>query len=129
MLLRNRPEIVWAEGDGRTPRGMSNVKTELYCQHYGKSLSVGHSEGTYKLLYPPLPLRHLRQEMDGAQRSGDPHQVRFQATALCMGRDAVHQCRADVRRPAKSSARNCVNYRTVFSQAPLSLQGGGASYP
>jgi len=46
MLFRNRPEIVWAEGDGRTPRGMSTVKTELYCQHYGKSLSLAHWEET-----------------------------------------------------------------------------------
>jgi hypothetical protein len=46
MLLRNRPQIVWAEGDGRTPRGMSKIKTELYCQHYGKSLSVAHWEET-----------------------------------------------------------------------------------
>ncbi len=46
MLWRNRPEIRFAEGDGRTPRGMQNVKTDLYCQHYGKSLSVEHWEET-----------------------------------------------------------------------------------
>ena len=46
MLWRNRTEIVFAEGDGRTPRGMSRVKTDLYCQHYGKSLSVEHWEET-----------------------------------------------------------------------------------
>jgi len=46
MLWRNRPEIVFAEGDGRTPRGMSQVKTDLYCQHYGKSLSIEHWEET-----------------------------------------------------------------------------------
>jgi glycosyltransferase involved in cell wall biosynthesis len=46
MLWRNRPEIGFAEGDGRTPRGMSRVKTDLYCQHYGKSLSVEHWEET-----------------------------------------------------------------------------------
>ncbi len=46
MLWRNRPEIVFAEGDGRTPRGMSHVRTDLYCQHYGKSLSVEHWEET-----------------------------------------------------------------------------------
>ena len=46
MLFRNRPDIVWAEGDGRTPRGMTSVRTELYCQHYGKSLSVAHWEET-----------------------------------------------------------------------------------
>ncbi|MGH6864636.1 MAG: glycosyltransferase family 2 protein [Methyloceanibacter sp.] len=46
MLWRNRPEISFAESDGRTPRGMSNVKVELYCQHYGKSLSVAHWQET-----------------------------------------------------------------------------------
>ena len=46
MLWRNRPEIVFAEGDGRTPRGMNRIATDLYCQHYGKSLSVGHWEET-----------------------------------------------------------------------------------
>ena len=46
MLWRNRPEIVFAEGHGRTPVGMNHVKTDLYCQHYGKSLSVAHWEET-----------------------------------------------------------------------------------
>jgi glycosyltransferase involved in cell wall biosynthesis len=46
MFWRNRPEIVFAEVDGRTPRGMTNVRTDLYCQHYGKSLSVAHWEET-----------------------------------------------------------------------------------
>ena len=46
MLWRNRPEIVFAEGDGRTPRGMRREKIALYCQHYGKSLSVAHWEET-----------------------------------------------------------------------------------
>jgi len=46
MLWRNRPEIGFAEGDGRTPHGMTKVKTGLYCQHYGKSLSVEHWEET-----------------------------------------------------------------------------------
>lgn len=46
MLWRNRPEIGFAEGNGRTPGGMRHVKTDLYCQHYGKSLSVEHWEET-----------------------------------------------------------------------------------
>ena len=46
MLWRNRAGIGFAEGDGRTPRGMAQVKTELTCQHYGKSLSVAHWEET-----------------------------------------------------------------------------------
>ena len=46
MLWRNRPAIHFAEGHGRTPGGMSNVKIDLHCQHYGKSLSVDHWEET-----------------------------------------------------------------------------------
>ncbi|HEY8276649.1 MAG TPA: glycosyltransferase family 2 protein [Methyloceanibacter sp.] len=46
MLWRNLAEIGFAEGDGRTPGGMNRVETELYCQHYGKSLSVEHWEET-----------------------------------------------------------------------------------
>lgn len=55
MLWRNRPEIGFAEGDGRTPRGMQNVNTALYCQHYGKSLSIAHWEDTcdYYIRYFP----------------------------------------------------------------------------
>ena len=46
MLWRNRPEIHFAEGHGRTPGGMERVKIDLHCQHYGKSLSVDHWEET-----------------------------------------------------------------------------------
>lgn len=46
MLWRNRPDIHFAEGHGRHPVGMSTVKVDLYCQHYGKSLSVDHWEET-----------------------------------------------------------------------------------
>lgn len=46
MFWRNREGIGFAQGDGRTPRGMTAVKTDLYCQHYGKSLSVAHWEET-----------------------------------------------------------------------------------
>ncbi len=46
MLWRNRPEIGFSEGHGRTPVGMERVKIGLYCQHYGKSLSVKHWEET-----------------------------------------------------------------------------------
>jgi hypothetical protein len=46
MFWRNRETIGFAEGDGRMPRGMTSVETDLYCQHYGKSLSVDHWEET-----------------------------------------------------------------------------------
>jgi glycosyltransferase involved in cell wall biosynthesis len=46
MLWRNRPDIHFAEGHGRHPVGMRSVMVDLYCQHYGKSLSVDHWEET-----------------------------------------------------------------------------------
>jgi hypothetical protein len=46
MLWRNRPEVFFAEGYEREPGGISRLHTDLYCQHYGKSLSVEHWEET-----------------------------------------------------------------------------------
>lgn len=46
MLWRNRPEIHFAEHHAREPGGLKNVRTDLYCQHYGKSLSIDHWEET-----------------------------------------------------------------------------------
>jgi glycosyltransferase involved in cell wall biosynthesis len=45
MLWRNRPQISFAER-GRVPAGLGRVKVSLYCQHYGKALSVDHWEET-----------------------------------------------------------------------------------
>jgi glycosyltransferase involved in cell wall biosynthesis len=46
MLWRNRSEIFFAEQHAREPGGVERVVTGLYCQHYGKSLSVEHWEET-----------------------------------------------------------------------------------
>jgi len=46
MLWRNRPQVHFVDGRGRTPQLIGQVKTDLYCQHYGKSLSVAHWEET-----------------------------------------------------------------------------------
>jgi hypothetical protein len=46
MLWRNRSEVIFAKHHGREPGGVYRVKTGLYCQHYGKSLSVDHWEET-----------------------------------------------------------------------------------
>jgi Glycosyl transferase family 2 len=43
MLWRNRLEVTFAK---REPGGLERVGTALYCQHYGKSLSVEHWEET-----------------------------------------------------------------------------------
>ena len=43
MLWRNRLEVIFAK---REPDGLERVRTGLYCQHYGKSLSVDHWEET-----------------------------------------------------------------------------------
>ena len=46
MLWRNRPEVFFAQGHEREPGGIERLRTDLYCQHYGKSLSVEHWEET-----------------------------------------------------------------------------------
>jgi hypothetical protein len=46
MLWRERPEVFHAQHHAREPGGIERVRTELYCQHYGKSLSVEHWEET-----------------------------------------------------------------------------------
>jgi hypothetical protein len=46
MLWRNRSDIIFAKHHAREPGGVERVGTGLYCQHYGKSLSVEHWEET-----------------------------------------------------------------------------------
>jgi Phage integrase family len=46
MLWRNRPEVYFAEQHAREPGGMERLRTDLQCQHYGKSLSIEHWEET-----------------------------------------------------------------------------------
>ena len=46
MLWRNHPQILFAEHHAREPGGVERTRTDLYCQHYGKSLSVEHWEET-----------------------------------------------------------------------------------
>jgi Glycosyl transferase family 2 len=46
MMWRNRLEVIFATHHGREPGGVDRVETGLYCQHYGKSLSVEHWEET-----------------------------------------------------------------------------------
>jgi len=46
MLWRDRSEVFFAEHHAREPGGIERVRTDLYCQHYGKSLSVEHWEET-----------------------------------------------------------------------------------
>ncbi len=46
MLWRNVPQVHFVDGGGRTPQGIAHIETHLYCQHYGKSLSVAHWEET-----------------------------------------------------------------------------------
>lgn len=56
MLWRDHPDVRFVEGGGRTPVGMSALNTALYCQHYGKSLSIPHWEETcdyYIRYFPP----------------------------------------------------------------------------
>src|SRR5262245_29964816 len=46
MLWRNRSEVFFGGVHAREPGGIERISTELYCQHYGKSLSVDHWEET-----------------------------------------------------------------------------------
>jgi hypothetical protein len=46
MLWRNRPQVHFAQEHAREPGGVDPVSVDLYCQHYGKSLSVEHWEET-----------------------------------------------------------------------------------
>ena len=46
MLWRNRSEVCFAEHHAREPGGIERARTDFYCQHYGKSLSVDHWEET-----------------------------------------------------------------------------------
>ncbi len=46
MFWRNRAKIHFAAHHAREPGGLEVVATELYCQHYGKSLSLDHWEET-----------------------------------------------------------------------------------
>jgi glycosyltransferase involved in cell wall biosynthesis len=46
MFWRNKPKIHFAEHHAREPGGLEVIATDLYCQHYGKSLSLDHWEET-----------------------------------------------------------------------------------
>ncbi|HEY7248049.1 MAG TPA: glycosyltransferase family 2 protein [Xanthobacteraceae bacterium] len=46
MLWRNHPGVLFAEHHAREPGGIERLRTDLYCQHYGKSLSIEHWEET-----------------------------------------------------------------------------------
>ena len=46
MFWRGRPKIHFAEHHAREPGGLEVIATDLYCQHYGKSLSLDHWEET-----------------------------------------------------------------------------------
>jgi glycosyltransferase involved in cell wall biosynthesis len=46
MFWRNLPSVFFGPQQAREPGGIERIETELYCQHYGKSLSVEHWEET-----------------------------------------------------------------------------------
>ncbi len=65
MLWRNRPEVLFVEGKGRTPQGTGHVETELYCQHYGKSLSATHWEETCDYYIRHFPFETYGKKWQG----------------------------------------------------------------
>jgi hypothetical protein len=74
MLRRNRSGV-FAEQHAREPGGMERVQTDLYCQHYGKSLSVDQLGGDLRLLCWTFSVRHLWTKMARSQRSGNPYSI------------------------------------------------------
>jgi hypothetical protein len=46
MLWRNHPAVFYSRNHAREPGGTACLRTDLHCQHYGKSLSVEHWEET-----------------------------------------------------------------------------------
>ena len=108
MLWRNRPEIGFSEGHGRTPVGMERVKIGLYCQHYGKSLSVEHWEETCDYYISHFPFETYGKKW--TERKGQAIHTKsdFKRPLYAVGRDPVRQRRADVtrRRHANSVAHD-----------------------
>ncbi len=86
MFWRNRSKIHFAEHHAREPGGLEIIATDLYCQHYGKSLSLDHWEETCDYYIKHFPFETYGKQMDRAQRQGHPHRVGFPAPALQMGR-------------------------------------------
>lgn len=46
MLWRNRPYIRYEGLDSREPKGFLNTRSDFYCQHFGKAISVKEWEST-----------------------------------------------------------------------------------
>ena len=85
MLWRNRPDIVFAEGGGRTPRGMTAVKTDLHCQHYGKSLSVAHWEETCDYYIRHFPYETYGKKWEARKGQGIHTESDFQRPLYAWG--------------------------------------------
>ncbi len=96
MLWRNRPEIVFAEGDGRTPRGMMREKIALYCQHYGKSLSVAHWEETCDYYIRHFPFETYGKKWTARKGQAIHTESDFNRPLYEWGESALRQRRPDV---------------------------------
>jgi hypothetical protein len=81
MLWRNRPEVFFAEGHEREPGGICRLRTDLYCQHYGKSLSVEIGRRPATITSSIFRLK-LTAGNGLPARAGDPYPIRFHAAAL-----------------------------------------------
>ena len=62
MLWRNRSDVFFAEGRERQPGGIGRLRTDFYCQHYGKSLSVEHWEQTCDYYIKHFPFQTYGQK-------------------------------------------------------------------
>ena len=114
MLWRNRPQITSQE-QAREPGRVGRVKVDLYCQHYGKSLSVEHWEETcdYYIRHFPFDTYGRNGSTAKARRS---RRIPFQRPLYAWGRGAVQERRADVRgRSATRAAREAGRWRPSTS--------------
>ncbi len=78
MLWRNRPEVFFAEGHERQPGGIERPRTDLYCQHYGKSLSVEHCEETCDCYIRRFPFETYGRKWLARKGQALPYRVDFE---------------------------------------------------
>ena len=116
MLWRNRPRSFSPKATGDVPAAWTASRSRSHCQHYGKALSVDHWEETCDYYIRHFPFETYGKKWTERKGQAIHVQVRFQAPALCMGRGAVQERRADVRgRFTTRAARGAGRWRPSTS--------------
>jgi glycosyltransferase involved in cell wall biosynthesis len=78
MFWRNRPKIHFAAHHAREPGGLEAIATDLYCQHYGKSLSLDHWEETCDYYIKHFPYETYGQKWTERKGKGIHTESDFQ---------------------------------------------------